>query len=112
MDVSGNQHLPRTPPSRYGLGLEAEWGRFSGSIDYLRVDEQLDTAASELATDAYNDLSAYAAFKHTLTDTASLTGFLQGKNLTNDEQRAHTSFIKDLAPAPARTIEVGFRLAF
>lgn len=112
VDVSGNQHLPRTPPSRYGLGLEAEWGRFSGSIDYLRVDEQLDTAASELATDAYNDLSAYAEFKHTLTDTASLTGFLQGKNLTNDEQRAHTSFIKDLAPAPARTIEVGFRLAF
>ena len=112
VDVSGNQHLPRTPPSRYGLGLEAEWGRFSGSIDYLRVDEQLDTAASELATDAYNDLSAYAEFKHTLTDTASLTGFLQGKNLTNDEQRVHTSFIKDLAPAPARTIEVGFRLAF
>ena len=112
VDVSGNQHLPRTPPTRYGLGLEAQWGLFSGSIDYLRVDKQFDIADSELATDGYNDLSVHAEIKQALTDTVTLTGFLQGKNLTNDEQRAHTSFIKDFAPAQARSVEVGFRLIF
>jgi len=97
---------------RYGLGIDGQWGRFSGSIDYLRVDEQLDVADLELASDAYNDLTAYAEIKQPLSNGLLLTGFLQGKNLTNDEQRAHTSFIKDLAPAPARTIEIGFRLVF
>ena len=112
VDVTGNQHLPRTPPMRYGFGVESQWGRFSGSIDYLRVDEQLDTADLELATDAYNDLSAYVEYKQPLSNGSLLTGFLQGKNLTNDEQRVHTSFIKDLAPAPARTIVAGLRLVF
>jgi len=112
VDVTGNQHLPRTPPMRYGLGIDGQWGRFSGSIDYLRVDKQLDIADFELASDAYNDLTAYAEIKQPLSNGLLLTGFLQGKNLTNDEQRVHTSFIKDLAPAPARTIEVGFRLVF
>ena len=38
--------------------------------------------------------------------------FLTGRNLTDDEQRYHTSFIKDFAPQPGRTIEAGvtFRL--
>ncbi len=112
VDVSGNQHLPRIPPMRYGLGLETQWGIFRGSIDYLRVDEQLDIADFELASDAYNDLSVYAEVKHPLSENVLFTGFLRGKNLTNDEQRVHTSFIKDLAPAPARTFEIGFRLGF
>ena len=112
VDVTGNQHLPRTPPMRYGLGLEAQWGRFSGSIDYLRVDDQLDIADFELASDAYNDLSFYGEMKQPLSNGVSLTAFVQGKNLTNDEQRVHTSFIKDFAPAQARTVEVGFRVAF
>ena len=112
IDVTGNQHAPRTPPTRYGLGIETQWGAFSASIDYMRVDEQLDTADFELASDAYNDLSLYAEIKQPLSKTVLLTGFLRGKNLSNDEQRVHTSFIKDLAPAPARTLEIGFRLGF
>jgi iron complex outermembrane receptor protein len=35
--------------------------------------------------------------------------FLNGNNLTDEEQRLHTSFIKDLAPQPGRTIEFGIR---
>ena len=112
LDVSGNQNLPRIPPARYGLGLETSWGRFSASLDYLRVKQQQDTADFEFATDAYNDLGAYAEFTQPLSATTSLTGFVRGKNLTNDEQRAHTSFIKSVAPAPGRAVDIGFRLVF
>jgi iron complex outermembrane recepter protein len=38
--------------------------------------------------------------------------FVQGRNLTDDEQRQHSSFIKDLAPMPGRTIEAGLRARF
>ena len=112
LDVSGNQNLPRIPPARYGMGLETSWGRFSASLDYLRVKQQQDTADFEFATDAYNDLGAYAEFTQPLSATTSLTGFVRGKNLTNDEQRAHTSFIKSVAPAPGRAVDIGFRLVF
>ena len=74
VDVSGNQHLPRIPPMRYGLGLETQWGIFRGSIDYLRVDEQLDIADFELASDAYNDLSVYAEVKHPLSENVLFYG--------------------------------------
>ena len=47
-----------------------------------------------------------------MTEAADLTVFVQGKNLTDDEQRLHTSFIKDFAPEPGRTIEAGVRLSF
>ena len=38
--------------------------------------------------------------------------FMIAENLTNEEQRHHTSFIKDFAPAPGRNYQVGVRLEF
>jgi iron complex outermembrane receptor protein len=38
--------------------------------------------------------------------------FLSGRNLTDDEQRYHTTFIKDLAPQLGRTVEAGARVYF
>lgn len=112
LDVTGNSNIPRLPPMRFGLGVEGSWGRMSGSIDYLRVSEQDDVADLELVTDAYNDLTANIQYALPITNSATVSGFLQGRNLTNEEQRIHTSFINQLAPAPGRTIEVGLRLEF
>ena len=112
LDVSGNDHLPRTPPTRYGLGLESQWGQLSGSINYLRVKKQSNITGLELATDAYNDLTVNLEYELPVSSKATLSVFLQGKNLTDDEQRIHTSFIKDFAPAPGRAIESGIRLSF
>lgn len=111
LDVSGNENLPRIPPMRYGLGLEFTHGFVTASIDYLRVDEQDDAAEQELVTDEYDDLGAYLGATIPIGD-AALSLFVVGKNLTDDEQRRHTSFIKDFAPAPGRTIEAGVRLEF
>jgi iron complex outermembrane receptor protein len=66
----------------------------------------------ELVTDAYNDLTANIEYTLPVTNSASVSGFLQGRNLTNEEQRIHTSFINAFAPAPGRTLEVGLRLEF
>ena len=112
VDVNGNDDLPRTPPMRYGVGFEGRWGRASATIDYLRVEEQDNVADLEQVTDGYNDLSAYAGVELLASDAGSLNVFLRGKNLTDDEQRSHTSFIKEFAPAPGRTIEVGARWDF
>ena len=111
LDISGNDNLPRIPPERAGLGMELRWGGFDASIDYVRAFKQNDTADFELATDAYDDLRAYIGWAGELGNT-SFTVFVQGRNLTDDEQRLHTSIVKELVPQPGRTIEGGVRISF
>lgn len=112
VDIDGNDHIPRTPPMRYGVGLDAKWGALSAAVEFLRVDDQTDVAPQELITDAYNDVSLYLGYTFSSSDNASLELFVHGKNLSDDEQRHHVSFIKDVAPAPGRTVLLGARLNF
>jgi len=111
VDVTGNQNLPRIPSERYGLGLAWKNNGWSAKLNYQRVGAQNDTAAFELPTPAYNNVSLRLDKRFELGGS-ELTAFLQGRNLTDDEQREHASFVKDFAPAPGRTIEAGVRLAF
>ncbi len=112
LDVSGDSDLPRIPPDRFGVGFDLRQGPFSLVVDYLRASAQGDVRPGEFKTDAYDDLRAYLGYDWAMTEAADLTLFVQGKNLTDDEQRLHTSFIKDFAPEPGRTIEAGLRLSF
>ena len=108
LDVTGNDQLPRLPASRLGLGVEIDQGRLTASLDFMRVFEQDEPGPQELATDAYDDVRVFVALD--LGTNARL--FFQGRNLTDEEQRQHTSFIKEFAPLPGRTLEAGLRLAF
>ena len=111
IDVAGNDHLPRIPPLRAGVGVHLERGPLRADLDYLRMSAQDDVADFELPTDSYDDLRLYIAVDLP-AGTANARIFLRGRNLTDDEQRHHTSIIKDLAPAPGRTLELGVRVAF
>ena len=110
LDLPGNDKLPRLPPSRFGAGLEFDRGRFAVSVDYLHVLEQDEPADVELPTDGYDDLRMFVRFDLDVDGNTRL--FLQGRNLTDNEQRQHTSYIKDFAPMPGRTLEAGVRLTF
>ena len=111
IDTTGNDRVPRLPPRRAGAGLGAEYRALSAELDVLRVFEQSDTAAMELPTDAYTDVRVRIALDF---DVGGIAGrvFVHGRNLTDEEQRHHASFVKDLAPLPGRTWEVGLRAAF
>ncbi len=111
LDVAGNDHVPRLPPSRFGAGLQFQRGSLTAAIDYTRVFKQHDTADFELPTDAYGDLQVHLGTKLS-AGGADLRVFFQGRNLGDAEQRHHSSQIKDLAPLPGRTLEVGMRLIF
>ena len=112
LSISGNDRLPRIPPLRYGVGLSARWGTATMGIDYLRAEDQDETAEHELPTKGYDDLSVHATLELPAGNGTTMEFFLYGKNLTDDEQRLHTSHIKDSAPQPGRTFEVGARLRF
>ena len=107
----GDERLPRIPPLRYGAGVSVRFGQIDANLDYMRVSAQDKVADYELKTDAYNDLRLFVGIERS-TSSGSMGLFVQGKNLTDDEQRQHTSFIKDFAPSPGRTLEVGVRVTF
>jgi len=44
--------------------------------------------------------------------TVTTTFFLRGNNLLDQDMRAHTSFIKDFAPMPGRSVVAGLRANF
>ncbi len=111
LDVRGNDNVPRLPPWRVGVGARASWKAITATIDYLYADNQGDVTEFELPTDDYEDLRIFigatipAAF-------GQVEVFVQGKNLSDSEQRYHTSFIKDFAPQPGRSFEGGVRVTF
>ncbi len=111
LDVAGNDNLPRIPPFRYGAGLTGKWGPVRLNLDYLRVTQQDDTSDFELVSPAYEDLQVQLD-ADIPTEVGVFNLFVKGKNLTDDEQRIHTSFIKEFAPAPGRTVEVGASFRF
>ena len=111
IDVSGNDNLPLMPPDRVGVSLEFTSDRLRANVDYVRAADQDDVAEFELPTDGYDDLRARIAWRFRPADmTVDL--YLAGRNLTDDEQRLHTSVVKDLAPQAGRTIEAGLRMRF
>ncbi len=109
LDAGENENLPRIPPQRWRVGTVLSWQDFLAEVAWSRVDSQDDTAFGELPTEAYNDLRVHLGYGFNLGDSR-LEVFLAGRNLTDDEQRYHTSFIKDFAPQPGRTIEAGVTL--
>ena len=112
LDVSGNDNIPRLPPMRQQIGLSLTAGNFVAGVSYKNVRRQTNNAPNEFDTGGYEDYSAHAQYTFAVADNSTLAVFVKGKNLTDDEQRHHTSFIKDAAPAPGRTIEAGIRLNF
>lgn len=109
--ASKNRNLPRIPADRTSLGLSWKSESWEMSLDFLRVNNQRRVAGFELPTDSYGDLSVFVQRKLSFAGgEANL--FLNGRNLTDDEQRHHGSIVKDFAPALGRHWELGFRLDF
>ncbi len=112
-----DQPLPRIPPLRIGSRLEWEWKNLAAGLEYRhafsqdRVQPETDTVLPELETDAYDEVNFDVAWDFDFR-ARTLTVFLRGTNLLDEERRIHTSFIKDVAPLPGRSFNLGARLSF
>lgn len=106
-----NTNLPRIPADRAGISLEWKSTVWDTELSYTQVSSQTDVADFELPTESYNDVSLFINRKIAFGEN-QLSLFLHGRNLTDDEQRNHASFVKDLAPAAGRRFEIGVRMEF
>jgi len=103
--------LPRIVPARFGGGLDWERDGWRSSIGAIRHQDQDRTAAREEPTAGYALVDAHLAY-HWDGARIGWEVFLDGNNLTDREARVHSSFLKDLAPLPGRTIAFGVRAFF
>lgn len=111
LDVEGNDNLPRIPPYGLLVGLEAEGDRFSvrGEIDHAA--EQDSISQFELPTDSYTQLNLITSFRP-LPQNDNVVVRVSALNLTDEDARQHTSFLKDMAPLPGRNFRISLETSF
>lgn len=110
-NISDNTDLPRTPPWRIGTGVNVQYRDFSVFADATHTGEQRKTAIGEDSTGSYTIVRVRAAY-NLRTDYADTELFIRVNNLTDDLARVHTSFLRDMAPLPGRSFDVGMNVRF
>jgi iron complex outermembrane recepter protein len=110
-EESNGDPLPRIPPIKGLIGLAWTGGPWNAGTDWELVAKQDRSAPGETDTEGYTLLSAYAGYRF-VQGPVTYDLFVRGSNLTNEDARVHTSFLKDIAPLPGRSITFGLRASF
>ena len=109
LDSGGN--VPRIPPMRVGSSVHYEYGNWHTEVEVIRNAKQDKIADNETPTKGYTMLSASANYYLDLGDV-DMTIYIKGDNLTDQEGRVHSSYLKDEAPLPGRSVSLGVRARF
>ncbi|HWL53592.1 MAG TPA: TonB-dependent receptor [Chthoniobacteraceae bacterium] len=110
-DRRTGRSLPRIPPFRATGALAYQYKSFGARLEAQYSARQNRTADYELPTDSYLLLNASLTYRWQ-AGPATIDLYLRGTNLTDEEARLHTSFLKEIAPLPGRSILVGLRTEF
>lgn len=105
-------NLPRIPAARLGAQLNWKGDALSAGVGITRTYAQDNIDVFETPTDSYTFVNANLSYNFYNKNTTSWNAFIQGTNLTNQEARLSTSFIKDDVPLPGRNITAGLRVFF
>ena len=103
--------VPRIPPLRTVLGLEATSPHLDVRGEVEIAADQNRIADYELPTDGYTLVNLAATWRPGGEDHG-LSVQLRADNVTNEEARLHTSYLKDVAPLPGRNVKLVLRGAF
>ena len=110
--VANGGNLPRIVPARVGATLRWERERWRASLGAVRYAKQDDVAAYETATPGYTLVDAHVAWHVDTKGGRELELFVDANNLSDQEARPHTSFLKDVVPLPGRNVVLGVRAFF
>lgn len=108
--VSLGRDVPRQPAARWGLRLDATRGPWAADLRGLRTRAQTRPGENETATAA--SVQWHASLRWTSPQTSGLrwSAYLVARNLTNQAVRNSTSFLRNYAPEPGRTVEAGIEI--
>ena len=104
-------NLSRIPATRLGLGFEVQQEKLDFGANLVRSFKQDKLGHHEETTPAHSLLSAYASYDFSAGDAAGHV-FLRGYNLTDELAYNHSSLLKQFAPLPGRSVEIGLKFDF
>ncbi len=102
--------IARIPPWSVTGRLLYRGPVLNGRIEVRHIAAQDRLGPFESPTDAYTMLNGFLSVKPIPGKDVRL--FVEGRNLTNQAAREHTSFLKEIAPLPGRNIRVGISCDF
>jgi iron complex outermembrane receptor protein len=115
--ANAGDNLPRISPSRLGAELGWRGKAWSTRLSITRVFRQDRTSGfdmrdgePETATPGYTTVDLGASWR-VHAAAVPLVLYVQGRNLTDQDIRIHTSFLKSVAPPPGRSLWFGVRAA-
>ncbi len=104
-------NLPRIPPMRFGAAVNYQRDNYSLEFNAMHYLAQKKVAHLEDATSGYTLVDLQVNY-HLDKFVPGTKLYVQGKNLTNEYARVHSSFLKDKAPLPGRALVVGLAGVF
>lgn len=104
--------VPRMPPLRYGLQVSYEKDGWSTNARLTRGEAQKNAGENETETDSYLLLNVGAQYRLADIHDAEILLFAKGKNLLNENIRNSTSYLRNFAPEPGRSAELGVRISY
>lgn len=104
-------NLPRIPAARLGFGFEVMQEKLDFGLKLTRSMEQDNLGDDEEVTPAFSLLNAFASYDVSLGDSVGEL-FVRGTNLTDELAYNHASVLKQYAPLPGRSVEIGLKFDF
>jgi iron complex outermembrane receptor protein len=109
--IDTDEPLPRIPPFSIRAGVLWEGSHLRGRASVRRVAEQDRVAPLEESTPGYTMVEAELGYRLQFGGLSHQI-VLQGRNLTDEDARSHTSLLKEVAPMPGRDIRLVYRVGF
>ncbi len=99
--------VPRMPPQRVGVDWSYSNGPWLGAVELLWAASQDRPGKNQESTEGYFKLDTMLAWRN-----ANWHLYLKAENLTDQEIRNSTSFLREIAPEPGRSIVGGVQFTF
>ncbi len=104
--------VPRMPPRRLGGELSWSGDSLHTYVRVLNAADQDDPGDFETETDGYTRWDAGIDYTWRLAAERELVTFLKWKNISDEEIRLSTSFLRNYAPQAGESVEAGIRFSF
>lgn len=104
--------VPRMPPLRYGLQLSYEKDDWTADARLTRGEAQTHAGENQSNTPAYLLLNLNAQYRLASFHDSEVMLFAKGKNMLNENIRNSTSYLRNFAPDPGRSAEIGIRINY
>ena len=99
--------VPRIPPQRIGIDYTYSNGPWFVEVSALNASAQNRPGVNQARTAGYTKLDAYGSYT-----AERWSVFVKATNITDEEIRNATSFVRNVAPEPGRNIAIGGKFEF